>query len=323
MTLGLADMQRQMAAFADMFAEGVQQSAEELGQYVKENVTVGGVLCDRDIIREVENNGSVVIIPFNKKHLGSASYDVTLGENYYVQNAKYPYEFFCPWDPQHRKAFWEDEPRKAEAIVKEDEAKRLGVQVGDKIIVINPGETILAHTQEFIGGRRNVTTMMHARSSMGRSCITVCKCAGSGDIGFISRYTMEIQNTGPHILILIVGQRLAQIIFFSTGEPINTYEKKGNYQKVSSEDVETLTKTWKPSDMLPQTKRDEPKEEKKEVKEEKKEVKKEEKKATKVQIEEVEDSETEPELEDPEDISGDIAAVVASARSDIVTPPML
>ncbi|MCX8513508.1 MAG: hypothetical protein ORN26_00305 [Candidatus Pacebacteria bacterium] len=43
---------------------------------------------------------------------------------------------------------------------------------------MRPGETILAHTNEFIGGRNHITTMMKARSSMGRSFIEVCKCAG-------------------------------------------------------------------------------------------------------------------------------------------------
>jgi hypothetical protein len=48
----------------------------------------------------------------------------------------------------------------------------------DRIIWIKPGETILGHTNEFIGGCRTVTTMMKARSSLGRNFIEVCKCAG-------------------------------------------------------------------------------------------------------------------------------------------------
>ena len=52
----------------------------------------------------------------------------------------------------------------------------------DEIIWIAPGETILGHTNEFIGGTESVTTMMKARSSMGRNFIEVCKCAGWGDM---------------------------------------------------------------------------------------------------------------------------------------------
>ena len=45
----------------------------------------------------------------------------------------------------------------------------------DRIIWLKPGETILGHTNEFLGGRKTVTTMMKARSSMGRNFIEVCK----------------------------------------------------------------------------------------------------------------------------------------------------
>lgn len=57
--------------------------------------------------------------------------------------------------------------------------------IEDLIIWVAPGETILGHTEEFIGGRHNVTTMMKARSSMGRNFIEVCKCAGWGDVGML------------------------------------------------------------------------------------------------------------------------------------------
>ena len=87
----------------------------------------------------------------------------------------------------------------------------------DRIIWIKPGETILAHTNEFIGGRGSVTTMMKARSSLGRNFIEVCKCAGWGDVGFINRWTMEITNNSRFYSIpLVVGRRIAQIVFFDT-----------------------------------------------------------------------------------------------------------
>ena len=62
----------------------------------------------------------------------------------------------------------------------EEWSKRTGIVLeniapDEKIIWIQPGETILAHTQEFIGGRGSVTTMMKARSSLGRNFIEVCK----------------------------------------------------------------------------------------------------------------------------------------------------
>jgi hypothetical protein len=51
---------------------------------------------------------------------------------------------------------------------------RLGlenVKADDEIIVLAPGESILAHTQEWIGGRVRYVPTMHARSSVGRSML--------------------------------------------------------------------------------------------------------------------------------------------------------
>jgi deoxycytidine triphosphate deaminase len=53
----------------------------------------------------------------------------------------------------------------------------------DKIIVLRPGQNILARTQQRIGGRNTITTMMETRSSWGRSFIdTTCGKSGWGDI---------------------------------------------------------------------------------------------------------------------------------------------
>jgi dCTP deaminase len=104
-----------------------------------------------------------------------------------------------------------------------------GIKPSDELIWIFPGETILAHTQQFLGGRKNVTTMMKARSSMGRNFIEVCKCAGWGDVGYYNRWTMEITNNSLHYSIpLVVGRRVAQIVFFET---------EGTEGKESGDDV--------------------------------------------------------------------------------------
>ena len=126
-----------------------------------------------------------------------------------------------------------------------------GIRPDDKVIVLRPGETILAHTQEFIGGKDHITTMMKARSSLGRNFIEVCKCAGWGDVGYINRWTMEITNNSKNYIIpLVVGRRIAQIIFFETG-PIEAKDYASGGKYASSADVKKLTKEWKPDSMLP------------------------------------------------------------------------
>lgn len=216
------------------------------------------ILSDKDIF---ENLGQdIIIYPFCYHNLSTSSYDVTLGENYYRENfyLENTPKLFNPYSKNMVEKVW-GTPKKALKI--KDMIKNNLVSINlndlenisenDKIILIYPGETILAHTNEFIGGKKNITTMMKARSSLGRSFIEVCKCAGWGDVGYTNRWTMEITNNSKnHIIPLVVGRRISQIIFLRTGTIANDqYETNGKYQK--SETIENLISHWKPEDMLP------------------------------------------------------------------------
>ena len=103
---------------------------------------------------------------------------------------------------------------------------------------------------------------MKARSSLGRNFIEVCKvsvtcypywqqCAGWGDVGYVNRWTMEITNNSRYYSIpLVVGRRIAQIVFFNTeGIVDNSYESSGKYQ--TSSDTSSLMASWSPREMLP------------------------------------------------------------------------
>jgi dCTP deaminase len=121
----------------------------------------------------------------------------------------------------------------------------------DKIIILGPGETILAHTEEFIGGRNCVTTEMRAKSSMGRIGITICKCAGWGDVGFCNRWTMEVSNhLRDTAVILVVGMRVAQIAFYQVDPLSDSYAKAGG-QYQTTDDTNCMMKEWSPTMMLP------------------------------------------------------------------------
>ena len=212
-------------------------------------------LSDTRILEEMKK-GDIVISPFEAGHLATSSYDVTLGEYFFrEQPPKYNHALYNIWSKEHTEHVWG--ANKVERAVYAKEAFKKynfdfdGIRPDDKVIVLRPGETILAHTQEFIGGKDHITTMMKARSSLGRNFIEVCKCAGWGDVGYINRWTMEITNNSKNYIIpLVVGRRIAQIIFFETG-PIaaRDYASSGKY--ASSTDVKKLQKEWKPDMMLP------------------------------------------------------------------------
>ena len=211
-------------------------------------------LSDKKILDHMKA-GSIVIEPFDRQNLATSSYDVTLGEWYYREQPPSEHKkVFNLYSKSDTEKVWGTTPHRAryakDALANFTTAWD-GIRPDDKVILLEPGETILAHTEEFIGGKDTVTTMMKARSSLGRNFINVCKCAGWGDVGYVNRWTMEIQNSSQHYIIpLVVGRRIAQLIFFETGPIVaGDYSKTGKYQ--TTDNMAALKKSWKPEMMLP------------------------------------------------------------------------
>ncbi len=213
-------------------------------------------LSDKRILAEMKKD-NIVITPFIRRNLSTSSYDVTLGEWFYAEQApKHFQTIYNVYDKKHTERVWGKKPLRAvtaQELFKHYKFEFDGIAPSDKVILLEPGETILAHTNEFIGGRNTITTMMKARSSLGRNFIEVCKCAGWGDVGYVNRWTMEITNNSKHYSIpLVVGRRIAQIIFFEVGPILDSkadYTKSGKYQ--SSQSVGELKRAWKPEMMIP------------------------------------------------------------------------
>ena len=179
-------------------------------------------------------SGNIVIEPYDPAQLNNTSYDVRLGKWYFMEKSK---GFFHPEDISG----WE------------------GPYEIPSVLRLEPGECFLMHTQEFIGGVRDITTMIKAKSTTGRHNISVCMCAGWGDIGFANRWTLEVKNhSRPNPAFLKVGQRIAQIVFMRT-TPLGDfpdYLKTGRYAlDVRGKTYEELEKAWIPEMMLPQAER--------------------------------------------------------------------
>ncbi len=203
--------------------------------------------------------GNIVIDPFDTKNLGNASYDLTLGEHYYREqspmNGDAVFNIYNEADTARvwGKKYSTAQPLSEEYLVRVGE----GIKKTDKVIWLAPGETILAHTQEFAGGQNVVDTMLKARSGTARNFISVCKCAGWGDVGYINRWTMQITNNSRSWHIpLVAGRRIAQIVFFEV-EPLEEKGNAGSYSTKADSKYQTssvlkkIKKDWKPRDMLP------------------------------------------------------------------------
>ena len=217
------------------------------------------LLSDKAIDRYYQKD-EIIIDPFTYDNLNPNSYDVTLGENYFKEQDlrdEWVSNIYNLYSQEATERIWgKSQKALPYSFYKEKGIELENIRPDEKIIFINPGETILGHTNEFIGGKTTVTTMMKARSSLGRNFIEVCSCAGLGDIGYFNRWTMEIRNNSKKYKIpLIVGRRIAQIVFFDTeGIVGNNYNQKGKYQTYTN--LEELKIKWKPEDMLPKMYRD-------------------------------------------------------------------
>lgn len=218
-----------------------------------------GIYSNTEILKALES-GQIVCHPFIKNNLNGASLNLTLGHYYYRTEYSAESSVYNPFDPKDVKKYFGEKAQKA--IIHQDWVKKssrrllANIPADHPIIVLRPGERILAHTHEFVGMHPPGTSNLYARSTWGRNGITVCLDAGWGDPGYINRWTLEVYNLNQfHSVALPVGESIAQIVFYHTGEVSSHYAQlSGKYQ--NSADLKTLIKTWKPEMMLPKAYKD-------------------------------------------------------------------
>ena len=216
-----------------------------------------GVYSDLEIKAAIKDN-HIVVHPLIEDNIRGSSVDVTLGEWYYATERNADRDFYNPFDQEDIERYFAGPFRAMPHLTwctKYGRRLFRGIDADRQIIVLRPGERILAHTHEFIGINPPGTTEMKSRSSWGRNGIAACFDAGWGDPGYINRWTMEIYNLNQHESVPIpVGERIAQIIFHHTGEVERHYGQDGKYQSGAS--LEEIVRTWSPEDMLPQAYKD-------------------------------------------------------------------
>lgn len=162
------------------------------------------------IQNEVEA-GRIVIDPFNPKHLGPNSYDLTLGpELRLYKNTPDYHSGINPLDAKR------ENPTKVHTI-------------GHDGYVLYPGKLYLAHTNE-IAGSEHYVPCIEGRSSMARLGIQVHLTAGFGDVGFINQWTLEILVVHPVKIYRDI--RICQVYFDTLEGTIDRlYDGKYNETK--------------------------------------------------------------------------------------------
>lgn len=174
------------------------------------------ILTDKQILDEIES-GSIIIEPFDRKHLGSNSYDVHLGK--YL------------------------------AIYKDDllDSKRHNqvdyLDIADDGMILFPSRLYLGVTLEYTETHKHVP-FLEGKSSIGRLGIDIHATAGKGDIGFCNYWTLEISVKQP--VRVYHGMPIGQLIYFETsGDVLMPYNKKvsAKYTQRNEKPMESMM--WK------------------------------------------------------------------------------
>ena len=171
------------------------------------------ILSDKKILESIEN-GEIVIEPYDRKCLGTNSYDVHLGKHLAcykdrVLDAK-----------KHNKIEHFDIPETG--------------------FVLEPGTLYLGVTEEYTETHAAVP-FLEGKSSIGRLGIDIHATAGKGDVGFCNTWTLEISVTMP--VKVYAGMPIGQLIYFAVeGDIENYYNKKKN--------AKYITRTKKPVESM-------------------------------------------------------------------------
>jgi deoxycytidine triphosphate deaminase len=215
-------------------------------------------------IKNAIKDGTIVSVPYNEAHVSEASLDFTLGHYFYKQEFEEESKVYNPFDKSDVDRYFKGP---LEAMPHQQWCDKYGYKLFENIpadhpiIVLRPGERILAHTHEFVGIRpHGGAAEVKSRSSWGRNGVAICFDAGWIDPGYINRITLEIYNLNQHeSVVLPVGERVGQLIFHKTGPVEGDYSTgrdgmSGKYQNTA--ELDELIANWSPDQMLPRAYRD-------------------------------------------------------------------
>lgn len=174
------------------------------------------ILSDKKILEAIEK-GEIVIDPFDRKNLGTNSYDVHLGK----------------W-----LAYYKDHILDAK---KHNEVEHF--EIPEEGFVLHPNTLYLGVTMEYTETHCAVP-FLEGKSSIGRLGIDIHATAGKGDVGFCNTWTLEISCTHP--VRVYEGMPIGQLIYFRVdGDIENLYHSKpsAKYTQRTHKPVESMM--WK------------------------------------------------------------------------------
>lgn len=143
-------------------------------------------------VKRLIDEGHLIIRPFDERRLQPNSYDMTLGNSFYVPSGTGTLDVK---DKEIGKYFYK-------------------VEVEDKFFV-KPYSFCLATTIEWVSLPLDVVAFVEGKSSIGRLGLFI-QNAGWIDSGFHGNITLELYNASPFTIVLYPGMAICQVVFART-----------------------------------------------------------------------------------------------------------
>lgn len=176
------------------------------------------ILSDKRILEEIDK-GTIIIEPYDRKNLGTNSYDVHLGKHL---------------------ATYKDRVLDAKAHNSVEH-----FEIPEEGYILEPGVLYLGVTLEYTETHAHVP-FLEGKSSTGRLGIDIHATAGKGDVGFCNTWTLEISVSQP--VRVYAGMPIGQLIYFVVEGDIETMyntKKNAKYNSRTIQPVESMM--WKNS----------------------------------------------------------------------------
>jgi dCTP deaminase len=116
-----------------------------------------------------------------------------------------------------------------------------------EVFVLKPQQFILARTLESFALSKNVSALVHGKSTLARLGLAVTQTApviqaGHG-VPYMRKIVLEINNNGPMDIVMRPGMLIGQLIFFRLDTPTDIlYDSIGKYGKRKEKDALTPLK---------------------------------------------------------------------------------
>lgn len=167
------------------------------------------VLIDK-LLKQLIEEGTISVTPYNPENIQPTSLDVTLGENFKVMepiaHAISPYET--------------------------EDLNKVQYRESKDVYILSPGKLLIAHTEEHIGLPDNIKATIQGKSTLARHGIVVHLTADAIHPGWSGQVVLEIVNLGENSIILRRGDPIGTVTFDTLSGPVeNPY--RGKYQNQS------------------------------------------------------------------------------------------